>query len=51
MVILRKPAAKRSALFREIDDVADCLAELLAGSRRIASRYEFANGSLTEVGQ
>jgi hypothetical protein len=50
VVILRKPAAKKSALFREIDAVADCLADLLAGSKRIAGMYEFADGSLAQVG-
>jgi len=44
IVILPGSATNHPSLFRQIEHIADLLAELLASSRRVAGMYELVGG-------
>jgi hypothetical protein len=48
IVILPGPATNRASLFRQIEHIADLLAELLANARRVAGMYELIGDGLVE---
>jgi hypothetical protein len=49
IVILPGSASNRASLFRQIEQIADLLAELLASDRRVAGMYELVGGGLVEL--
>jgi hypothetical protein len=48
IVILPGSATNHASLFRQIEHIADLLAELLASARRVAGMYELVGGRLVE---
>jgi len=49
VVILSRATKGNLSLFRQIEEVADSLAELLTESRRVAVLYEWIDGALAEM--
>jgi hypothetical protein len=49
VVILLETSADKTAFFRQIDVIADLLAERLNDSERIAGMYEFVRDALVEL--
>ena len=48
-MILPGSASNRASLFRQIEQIADLLAELLASDRRVAGMYEQVGDGLVEL--